>query len=560
VLAGSQKYPVRDPFFSMLPRSLNTFMNAITYPAYTVYPFSTRNPRDYRNLLSVYLDAAFFPLLTPEAFKQEAHRLEFASAGDPSSPLEIKGVVYNEMKGAMASAPSIMGRAVGRAVFPDLTYANNSGGDPKAIPELTFDGLRAFHARHYHPSNAYFYTYGNLPLEPTLANIEEAVMGRFARQDLDAGIPDQPRFACPVELEVPLPAGRERDGAEKGAGPPRLAHDPGGRLPGAPRPPGAVARPPRERRLAPAPGPPRVGARERPGRRHRPGRGLPRVGVRGRPQGRGPGGRPEGGGPRAGHPAPPHRGRRGPRDGGRRRPPARARGPRGEQRRPPLRAQAPPRARDGRLPLRWRPVPGAPPRPGPRGARGAAAEGGLLREPHPAPPPREPPPGPRPARAGRRDDRAGGGRGAREARRRQGGPRPRAGGRDRRGRGPPQGAPGGAPGPLGPAHPRAVGGALPLRGGRGPGRGGRGLHRRPLPPAHKRPRLPRPTGELRRARGPPQGSRAGLCLSRPEVGRGAERLPRDGQPDRGEHRRGERRRRPALLADRPRPLRGALHP
>jgi Zn-dependent M16 (insulinase) family peptidase len=197
VLAGSERFPVRDPFFSMIPRSLSTFMNAMTYPDRTVYPFSTRNTRDFFNLLEVYLDACFFPTIDYFAFRQEGWRYEFAEPTNPASQLTYGGVVFNEMKGAMSSPASVLYRAMGRAIFPDLTYANNSGGDPAFIPDLTWEALKAFHATHYHPSNAFFYTYGSLPPGQILGAIETQVMARFAPIDPHTAIPDQPRFGAP---------------------------------------------------------------------------------------------------------------------------------------------------------------------------------------------------------------------------------------------------------------------------------------------------------------------------------------------------------------------------
>lgn len=206
VLAGSEKYPVKDPFFSMIPRSLSTFMNAMTGQDSTSYPFSTRNKTDYFNLLEVYLDASFFPRITRETFLQEGWRFEFEDGENPATPLKYKGVVFNEMKGGMATPLYVLYYdGIGPALFPDLTYRWNSGGDPKHIPDLTHQQLQAFHARHYHPSNAYFYTYGNLPLEPTLEAIERHVMSKFTRIEIDTQIPDQPNFHSPVNLEVPYP-------------------------------------------------------------------------------------------------------------------------------------------------------------------------------------------------------------------------------------------------------------------------------------------------------------------------------------------------------------------
>jgi presequence protease len=152
-------------------------------------------------LLEVYLDATFFPRIDEDSYKQEAWRFEFETLNDSSTPLEYKGVVYNEMKGAMASPGSVLYQLVSSGIFPDLTYANNAGGDPKVIPELTHQQLKDFHATHYHPSNAYFMTYGNFDLEPTLAMIEQNVLSRFQKLEKDWSIPDQPRFDAPRRLE-----------------------------------------------------------------------------------------------------------------------------------------------------------------------------------------------------------------------------------------------------------------------------------------------------------------------------------------------------------------------
>ncbi len=205
VLCGSGRYPVRDPFFAMLKRSLNTFMNAMTASDWTLYPFATRNQKDFYNLLGIYLDAAFFPLLREEDFRQEGHRLEFADPADPSTPLERKGVVYNEMKGAMADPSSLLGRRMNRALYPTTTYGHNSGGEPSAIPTLTYEELKAFHGRFYHPSNAYFFTYGNLPLEEHLRFIEENALSRFDALSLDSSIPNEERFAAPRRVTETFP-------------------------------------------------------------------------------------------------------------------------------------------------------------------------------------------------------------------------------------------------------------------------------------------------------------------------------------------------------------------
>jgi len=215
VLAGSKRFPVRDPFFSMTRRSLATFMNALTSSDSTTYPFSTRNAKDYMNLLHVYLDAAFFPLLEEDSFKQEGIRFEFENPADPKSRLRYKGVVFNEMKGAMATPQAAMQRNLGRTLFPGLTYANVSGGDPEHIPDLTWDHLRKFHAEHYHPSNAYFYTYGDQPLDRTLAVIEDKALSQFERFSIDTTIANVRRFSKPVASAEPYPAAAGEDNSRK---------------------------------------------------------------------------------------------------------------------------------------------------------------------------------------------------------------------------------------------------------------------------------------------------------------------------------------------------------
>ena len=205
VLCGSEKFNVRDPFFSMLKRGLSSFMNAFTASDWTMYPFCTQNRKDYYNLMSVYLDAAFFPHIDELSFKQEGHRLEEVVSDSGETTLEYKGVVYNEMKGAMSSPSQIMGRALMKALYPDTTYSFNSGGEPAVIPSLTHEQLRAFHARYYHPSNAYFYTYGNLPLKDHLSFIEEKVLHRFSGIDPDSEVKAQPRWQAPKTFTARYP-------------------------------------------------------------------------------------------------------------------------------------------------------------------------------------------------------------------------------------------------------------------------------------------------------------------------------------------------------------------
>jgi hypothetical protein len=197
VLCGSKHFNVRDPFFSMIKRSLSTFMNAFTASDWTMYPFSTQNKKDYFNLMNVYLDAAFFPKIDELSFKQEGHRLDLLETKDKKIELEYKGVVYNEMKGAMSSPSQVLGRSLLSALYPDTTYRNNSGGEPSEIPGLKYQDLKNFHATYYHPSNSHFYTYGNLPLEETLAFICEKVLDEFDAIRVDSQVPAQPRWDSP---------------------------------------------------------------------------------------------------------------------------------------------------------------------------------------------------------------------------------------------------------------------------------------------------------------------------------------------------------------------------
>ena len=160
-LCGSKQYPVRDPFFMMLRRSLQTFMNAFTAYDWTAYPFATKNTKDFDHLLSIYLDAAFFPNLNKLDFQQEGHRLSFEKPEDIKSPLLHQGVVFNEMKGAMSDPISQLWQHMSSYLYPTTTYHHNSGGDPQKIVDLTHDQLKAFFKTHYHPSNAIFMTFGD---------------------------------------------------------------------------------------------------------------------------------------------------------------------------------------------------------------------------------------------------------------------------------------------------------------------------------------------------------------------------------------------------------------
>ncbi|OEU66357.1 MAG: peptidase M16 [Desulfobacterales bacterium PC51MH44] len=216
-LCGSNKFPVRDPFFSMLKRSLNTFMNAFTSSDWTMYPFSTQNRTDFYNLMDVYLDSAFYPKIEELSFKQEGHRLEIEDGAEESDSFKLvyKGVVYNEMKGAMSSPSQVMVRSILNALYPSTTYSHNSGGDPVVIPELTYDQLKAFHRRHYHPSNAFFYTYGNLPLKEHLQFINEKILKHFERIDPKTDVPSQPRWSKPKRKIYRYPLDKNENRSKK---------------------------------------------------------------------------------------------------------------------------------------------------------------------------------------------------------------------------------------------------------------------------------------------------------------------------------------------------------
>ena len=171
-LCGSQKYPVRDPFFKMMPRSLNNFMNAMTYPDHTVYPFATTNPQDFRNLVDVYLDATLHPLLREQDFAQEGWRLAPQDSKVPTSrenPLVFKGVVYNEMKGNMSNADYLFRQRWQDHVFPSI---NDSGGDPQKMTDLTFAQLKEFQEQHYNATNARILTYGNMEVGEHLRQLD----------------------------------------------------------------------------------------------------------------------------------------------------------------------------------------------------------------------------------------------------------------------------------------------------------------------------------------------------------------------------------------------------
>ena len=208
-LCGSEKYPVRDPFFMMIRRSLNTFMNAFTSSDWTAYPFASQSKKDFDNLLDVYLDAVFFARLDPLDFAQEGHRLEFEETDNPDSKLVFKGVVFNEMKGAMSPVSAQLWQAVGKSLFPDTTYGVNSGGDPAAIPDLSYQQLKSFYQTHYHPDNAVFMTFGDIPAKELQLKFEKQALHKFSPEDIKFEVPLQTRFKQPVRVNQAYALGED---------------------------------------------------------------------------------------------------------------------------------------------------------------------------------------------------------------------------------------------------------------------------------------------------------------------------------------------------------------
>jgi len=200
-LCGSEKYPVRDPFFMMTRRSLNTFMNAFTSSDWTAYPVASLNKKDFSNLVDVYLDAVFFSRLDKLDFAQEGHRLEFETPEDSSSPLEFKGVVFNEMKGAMSSVTSQLWHTLTKYLFPTSTYHHNSGGEPEHIPDLSYEALVSFYKTHYHPSNAIFMTFGDIPANEHQSKFEAQALQSFNKLDKEIAVTDEKRYFAPVKVE-----------------------------------------------------------------------------------------------------------------------------------------------------------------------------------------------------------------------------------------------------------------------------------------------------------------------------------------------------------------------
>lgn len=214
VLCGSKKYPLKDPFFSMTRRSLNTFMNALTGQDFTCYPAASQVEADFYNLLDVYIDSVFNPLLKPLSFAQEGHRLEFATPDDPTTPLQFKGIVYNEMKGALSSPTTRLVEAINASLFPDSPYGYNSGGDPAEIPSLTHEQLLHFHKTYYHPSHCLFFFYGNLPLAKHLDFIEEKALKNVKKAAPLPHVRLQERAVKPVKKELFYPENSDEENTE----------------------------------------------------------------------------------------------------------------------------------------------------------------------------------------------------------------------------------------------------------------------------------------------------------------------------------------------------------
>jgi len=199
VLCGSRKYPLKDPFVQLLKGSLQTFLNAFTYPDKTCYPVASQNLKDFHNLVDVYLDAVFHPRITKDFFMQECWHYELES---PEAELTYKGVVYNEMKGVYSSPDSLLMESSQQSLFPDTTYGLDSGGNPKKIPDLTYEQFKAFHDSFYHPSNARIFFYGDDPVEERFALLEEYLKD-FKKIDPSSGIDLQQPLAQPVRIEKP---------------------------------------------------------------------------------------------------------------------------------------------------------------------------------------------------------------------------------------------------------------------------------------------------------------------------------------------------------------------
>jgi Zn-dependent M16 (insulinase) family peptidase len=205
VLCGSQKYPVKEPFVELVKGSLNTFLNAFTYPDKTCYPVASQNLNDFYNLIDVYVDAVFHPMIPEHILQQEGWHYELETL---ESPLTYKGVVFNEMKGAYSDPNSLLYRAVSQSLFPDNPYGVDSGGDPREIPNLTYESFIEFHRTFYHPSNSYIFFYGDDDPQERLRRMDEYLQ-EFDAKDVNSSIPLQTRFEMSRRFEIPFDPGEE---------------------------------------------------------------------------------------------------------------------------------------------------------------------------------------------------------------------------------------------------------------------------------------------------------------------------------------------------------------
>lgn len=207
VLCGSRKYPVKEPFVELQKGSLKTFLNAFTYPDKTCYPVASQNVQDFYNMIDVYLDAVFYPLISPLTLQQEGWHYELEK---PDEPMSFKGVVFSEMKGNYSSPDTLLDRFTQQSLFPDNPYGVDSGGDPAHIPDLTYRQFLEFHQKYYHPSNTYIYFYGDDEPDERLRIIDNYLKD-FDYIQVDSGIPLQSRFNQPRQIIVPYQAGQEGD-------------------------------------------------------------------------------------------------------------------------------------------------------------------------------------------------------------------------------------------------------------------------------------------------------------------------------------------------------------
>lgn len=214
VLAGSESYPLKDVFNELLKGTLQTFINAFTYPDKTVYPAASQTKTDFFNLARVYTDLVLKPRLLRETFLQEGHHLELANEDDPAGDLTISGIVYNEMKGAYSSPDSLMYKAIQENLYPETAYACDSGGDPDVIPGLTYEQLKAFHRLYYSPSNARFILYGDIPTTDHLEFLADVLAG-FEKVEINSHIQSQARWQEPKAVRGFFPVGRDEDTGRK---------------------------------------------------------------------------------------------------------------------------------------------------------------------------------------------------------------------------------------------------------------------------------------------------------------------------------------------------------